>query len=564
MSKLNIFEHILAKKPKRSTFNLTHMNSLTCEMGKLIPIMCEEIVPGDTWKLKTDLFVRFAPLYAPVMHQIYATIHYFYVPWRILWDDYEDFITGGPLGNLRPQFPVIELADGRSGSDYYDTDGYFATGSLADYLNYPTSDSTTRGGGMHVSALPLRAYQMIYNDYYRDENLIEEVPFSLSSGVISYNSAEWQRLLTIRNRAWRKDYFTSALPWTQRGSQQQVPLTGVVGQTGNVPVTFSPINPSTGQFVPAGVVTGAGGGYSLESVPTTGISGNTASLGSSQEPGIADIGASTVNNAGNLYVKDVQVNLSDGSFNINDLRRANRIQQWLERQSRGGSRYIESEASHFGVVSDDLRLQRPEFLGGGVQAVQVSDVLQTSQTTSGEGGSPQASPAGIAFASGSKNGFKRTFKERGYIIGILSITPVPAYAEGLPIGYHKFDKFQFYWPEFATLGEQPIYNFELALRGDNIQDTFGYAPRYAEYKFIPDRVHGDFKTNMAFWNLARHFSEQPTLSGEFVTIDASRQHLNRIFNVEKAGASELDHLWVQIRQSITARRPMPYLPDPSL
>lgn len=564
MKKLSIFEHVIATKPKRSTFNLSHMNSLTMEMGKLVPIMCEEVVPGDTWKIKTDLFIRFAPLYAPVMHRINATIHWYYVPMRLVWEDYRDFITGGPLGNLKPAFPVIELADGRVGSDYYDSLGLMAPGSLADYLNYPTTESHTLAGGMHVNALPLRAYQLIYNEYYRDENLIEEIPISLESGTIAFGSDEWRRLLTIRRRAWRKDYFTSALPWTQRGGQQSVPIFGNGEVADSQHPTFvgtqGPDMPNPGQFQASYIrYPGASRQPMVEGDHMYGQGSDIYPVGTESGQGEGTLVA--VDNARNLDLSGVDVNLTGGKFLINDLRRANRIQQWLERQARVGSRYKESEEGHFGVISDDARIQRPEFLGGGVQPVQVSDVLQTSETTET---SPQASPAGIAFASGSKNGFKRSFKERGYIIGILSVCPVPAYSEGVPRAYRKFDKFDFYWPEFASLGEQPIYNFELALRGNDHLGTFGYAPRYAEYKHIPDRVHSQFKTSLKFWNLARHFTEQPTLSGEFVTINAQTQDLNRIFNVEAEGTEELDHLWVQVHNAVMARRPMPYLPDPSL
>lgn len=554
----NIFQHVLAKKPKRSTFNLSHDVKLTMEMGKLVPFLCEEVVPGDTWKNKTTCLVRFAPLQAPVMHRIWVTTHFFYVPFRLLWDDFEEFITGGPTGNSTPAFPVIELLDGQEGNEYHDVSGKFAPGTLADYLNYPTSDSNMSGGGLRASALPLRAYQLIFDEYYRDENLEAEVAPATTGGLIAKDSTEYNKLLTLRNRAWRKDYFTSALPWTQRGREQEVPIHGQA--------TFSNVSG-------LGVQYGSGDSFVVHADSTEEPIGHVIAQDSQYTFNIgAENYGSNVSagdplqvrtNGAYVNVNGVKLNLEGGTFNINELRRASRIQKWLERQARSGSRYIESLASHFGVISDDLRLQRPEFLGGGTNPVQISDVLQTSETTDS---SPQAQPAGVGFSLGGSNEFKRTFKERGLIIGILSVIPEPAYSQGLPRAYRKFDKFDFYWPEFARLGEQPIYNFELACcRGvaqhGGLDGTFGYAPRFAEYKYIPSRVHGDFKTDLDFWTLNRKFDEQPTLTKEFVTVDAERNDLNRIFAVEDY---EYNHLWVQLHNDIIARRPMPYLPDPTL
>lgn len=556
----NIFQHVLAKKPKRSTFNLSHDVKLTMEMGKLVPFLCEEVVPGDTWKNKTTCLVRFAPLQAPVMHRIWVTTHFFYVPFRLLWDDFEEFITGGPTGNSTPAFPVIELLDGQEGNPYHDVSGKFAPGSLADYLNYPTSDSNMSGGGLRASALPLRAYQLIFDEYYRDENLEAEVAPATTGGLIAKDSAEYNKLLTLRNRAWRKDYFTSALPWTQRGREQEVPIHGqgsiVSGQQTNyIPVQFDNRISLPAQLYSAGE----------NNEPLGGIRVGSNHYVESYETAAEDVYKPlAIEQPGQfINIEGKRVNLEGGTFNINELRRASRIQKWLERQARSGSRYIESLASHFGVISDDLRLQRPEFLGGGTNPVQISDVLQTSETTAS---SPQAQPAGVGFSLGGSNEFKRTFKERGLILGILSVVPEPAYSQGLPRAYRKFDKFDFYWPEFARLGEQPIYNFELACcRGvaqhGGLDGTFGYAPRFAEYKYIPSRVHGDFKTDLDFWTLNRKFDEQPTLTKEFVTVDAERNDLNRIFAVEDY---EYNHLWVQLHNDIVARRPMPYLPDPTL
>lgn len=545
----NIFKHVMVKKPKRSTFNLSHGNSLTCNFGKLVPFLCEEVVPGDTWKVDSNMLVRFAPMKFPVMHEMHVSTHYFYVPFRLVWDEFEDFITGGadglfgyhPGSNAIPEQPVYPRFLMSK------NDSLAGVGSLMDYLNYPTTDSLV-SDGWYVSALPLRAYQLIYNEFYRDENLIEDLNLDKSSGQIT-SSSELLKLKTLRNRAWSKDYFTSALPWTQRGPQQMVPVEGEGTMSG-------------------GSITSLHGAYPSQVYDTDGVLiGNVTMGNATSSPGVnllntTNAGASSgtllsIDDSRNLTLNGGKINLDGLGFTINDLRRSNAIQRWLERNARGGSRYIESLLAHFGVVSDDLRLQRPEFLGGATTPVQVSDILQTSETTST---SPQGQYAGMGFSYGSVNGFKRSFKERGLIIGIMSVMPRPAYAEGCPRAYRKFDKFDYYWPEFAQLGEQEIFNYELSCRHD-IGEVFGYAPRYAEYKYIPSRVHGEFKTTLNQWNLARHFSSQPKLSGEFVTCDAAANDLNRIFAVTDANE---DHLFVQIRNNIKARRPMPYLPDPSL
>lgn len=549
---MSIFSNVKSDKPKRSTFNLSHDVKLTCDFGKLVPFLCEEVVPSDTWQLQSNVLLRFSPLIAPVMHDINVYTHYFYVPFRLLWDEYEDFITGGKDGNAAPVFPRLGVLHktGVGETQWQDTKGLWKRGSLADYLNYPTSDSNDgSAGSFYASALPLRAYQMIYNEYYRDENLEEEIPFSKGSGIINITSSEYQELLTLRERAWAKDYFTSALPWLQRGPQQMVPVSSM-GRLDSTDIAYKNLDGSSGA---ASVVDP----YSKKRSDLK-VSGNLSLAGvpeGSQEGTVLGL-----DNSQNLKLADDGVTIEGTSFTINDLRRSNRIQRWLEASARGGNRYIESLLSFFGVRSDDLSLQRPQFLGGGKTPVQISDVLQTSETTAN---SPQGQYSGIGYSFGNNNGFRKSFKERGLIIGIMSIMPRPGYTEGCPRSYRKFDKYEFYWPQFAELGEQEIYNYELALRTADVDGTFGYAPRYAEYKYIPSRVHGDFKNmqGLGFWHLNRHYNQQPVLSKEFVHCRDAANDLNRIFAVED---NESNHIYAQISNNVTARRPMPYLPDPEL
>ena len=548
---MSIFDSIIVPKFKRSTFELQHDVKLTTDFGKLTPFMCEEVVPGDTWYNKSDVLVRFSPLIAPVMHHMYVTTHFFYVPLRLVWDDYETFESGGRDGKTEPIFPKLPMLGVKSSAGFVDTKKLWSPGSLADYLNYPTSDSNITGPGMMVSALPFRCYQLIYNDYYRDENLELDLDIDFSSGELDKDSPEYEKLLTLRYRAWAKDYLTSALPWPQKGDQQTVPLS-TQGTLVNTDVAFSPSGKTH-------VVSADGS-----------INGVLKQLGVSLENSVSvgeDLKDMLIDNSDQLKVKNGNVIINGTSFTINDLRRAYSTQRYLEAKARGGSgRLKEWLLSIFGVDNDDLRLQRPEFLGGSSNTVQVSDILQTSQTTAE---SPQGQYAGLGYSYGDSQGFKRTFKERGYIIGIMSVMPAPAYTEGLPRSYRKFHPTDFYLPQFANLGEQEIYDYEVSLRpfpansGHDKLTTFGYAPRYSEYKYIPSRVHGDFKNmnSYGFWTLNRYYEQAPLLSNEFIKVNPTANDLNRIFAVEDESSPKL---LVMVSNHTKARRLMPYNPNPSL
>lgn len=548
---MSIFDSIIVPKFKRSTFELQHDVKLTTDFGKLTPFLCEEVVPGDTWYNKSDVLVRFSPLIAPVMHHMYVTTHFFYVPLRLVWDDYETFESGGRDGKTEPIFPKLPMLGTKSSAGFVDTKSLWKPGSLADYLNYPTSDSNITGPGMMVSALPFRCYQLIYNDYYRDDNLELDLDIDFSSGELDKDSPEYEKLLTLRYRAWAKDYLTSALPWPQKGDQQTVPLS-THGTLSSTDVAFHPSG-KTHVVAADGSVNGV-----LQQLGVNLQGSNT--VGDKQTDMLID-------NSDQLKVKNGNVIINGTSFTINDLRRAYSTQRYLEAKARGGSgRLKEWLLSIFGVDNDDLRLQRPEFLGGSSNTVQVSDILQTSQTTAD---SPQGQYAGLGYSYGDSQGFKRTFKERGYIIGIMSVMPAPAYTEGLPRSYRKFHPTDFYLPQFANLGEQEIFDYEVSLRpfpansGHDKLTTFGYAPRYSEYKYIPSRVHGDFKNmrSYGFWTLNRYFEQAPLLSNEFIKVNPQANDLNRIFAVEDESSPKL---LVQVSNHTKARRLMPYNPNPSL
>ena len=549
----NIFNSIRMKRPKRNVFNLSYENKLTMNMGELVPIMCMPIVPGDKFRVNTEALVRLAPLVAPMMHRVNVYTHYFFVPNRLVWDKWEDFITKGIDGEDTPLLPRFSL-----NPDWPTQRArYITNGSLWDYLGLPSIKSvggTAVAGAdangvdapnqFTVSALPFRAYQLIYNEYYRDQNLTDPVDFTLDSGLVG-PSGGLDNLLQLRRRAWEKDYFTSALPWLQRGPEVTVPVGGSFGV-----VTLA--NRDNNQ-----IFVGPDGNPAQVDV---GMNLIHAADKNNVTPGTIQTGLSNGSNSGNAVWLDPKGTLvvdgENSGISIQDLRTSNALQRWFERNARGGSRYIEQILAHFGVRSSDARLQRPQFLGGGKMPIAVSEVLQTSST---DATSPQANMAGHGISAGVNNGFRHYFEEHGYVIGLMSIMPRTGYQQGVPRDFTKFDNMDFYFPEFAHLSEQEIKNQELFVSNDSTynEGTFGYTPRYAEYKYHESEAHGDFRGNMSFWHLNRIFTDKPNLNTTFVECNPS----NRIFATSQ---TQDDKFWVQIYQDVKALRLMPKYGTPML
>lgn len=472
---MKLFDTIQLNRPRTNAFDLSHERKMTMNMGDLVPCLVQEVIPGDKFRVSQEHLIRMHPMLAPLMHRVDVYTHYFFVPNRIIWNEFEDFITGGEDGRKKPVFPTISRSNGNT--DAFDT---MARGQLADYLGFPSAQMSVLGNGsfLPISALPFRAYQLIYNEYYRDQNLIQKIPVIKSSGNSELGSSTETAYPNFRlqKRAWEKDYFTSALPFAQRGDQLTIPLTG------DAPV----IGSTTKQPVRAGEQVGAN---ASDRSLTPLVSGETV---------VADMSDVT------------------GST-INELRQAFSIQKWLEKNARGGSRYIEQMLTHFGIRSSDSRLQRPEYLGGGKTPVIVSEVLQQSETAS----TPLGTMAGHGISLGRSNQFKRSFEEHGFVIGIMSVLPRTAYYQGLPKIFTKFDKFDYYWPDFAHLGEQEVKSQELyysPLSTDDADNkkTFGYQPRYTEYRFNNDTVHGDFTGTLDFWHMANKYGNRPQLNKQFV------------------------------------------------
>lgn len=518
---------------KRNVFDMSHERKFSCDMGNLVPIMCEEVVPGDTFKVKTELLLRISPLLAPVMHRVNVFTHYFFVPNRLIWDDWQTFITGGRDGTDSTTIPYV-----------YTTP---TAKSLADYFGLPI------GNLLAVSVLPFRAYALIYNEWFRDQNLQTELVVSKD------NAQDITTSMILMNRNWEKDYFTSCLPWPQRGPA----VTIGVGTTAPVAITGSASVSQTQRYNPVGVLYPGGpeGDFKVTDWdnPTGTSSGPIHATGGITNPDPyhgkpidANEAARTL--SGPISATGTADLTSAGAVTINALRQAFQIQKWMERNARAGVRYVESILSHFGVRSSDARLQRPEFLGGGRSPVVISEVLQTS---SSDVTSPQGNMAGHGYSALQSNQFTKSFEEHGFIIGLISILPRTAYQQGVSRMWSRGTRYDYYWPEFAHLGEQAVLQKEIHATGLVSHDdgVFGYQGRYDEYRRRESTVHGDFKTSLDFWHMGRIFATDPILNGQFVTADPTKR-INAV--------PTENNCWVQLVNNVEAIRPIPKVGEPGL
>ncbi len=536
---MSVFSSVQGNRVGRSVFNLSHNKRFTCDMGELIPVTLLECVPGDTMKIGCEAVTRFQPLVAPILDSVDLTVHYFFVPFRLLFDgdkDWETFITGGKDGNdTSISLPKFKFAYA-NGSAASNPNNPFSKGvisgkySLWDYFGLPIpsakqSDLEKIVDTDGVIGFPQRAYNLIWNEYYRDENLCDEI--SLDNSTVMY-------------RAWKKDYFTSSLPWQQRGISPALPISGVV------PVSFASSLSLSSPIIAAGgkssAITVIGGeSPKLRLVDGT-VAGNVSSL------------SGTHNLTGT-------VNLANATtFDVAVLREAFQIQRWMEMNARGGVRYTEFLKAHFGIAPRDEVLQRPEYLGGTKSGVVISEVLQTSQTTSGESGSPQGNLSGHGLGAMSDFICSYTAKEFGYIVGIASYMPKPSYQQGVNRSFTRKTKYDFYFPEFAHLSEQAVKKGEIYATGaasDN--DIFGYQSCYSELRYMPSFNCADMRDTFSYWHLGRIFSSAPSLNAGFLTTNPAYSGGIRkdIFAVQNEPG-----LIVNFGNVIKAVRPLPVYGTP--
>lgn len=503
--KNTIFSSVLPARNKRSNFDLSHERKLSCNMGELVPILVQEVLPGDKFQIDTQTLIRFAPLVSPVMHRINAYVHFFYVPNRIIWPDWDKFIVGDPTV---PEVPVYDIP-----ANNYN----FTSTKLADHMGLPLGNFFQNPVTEHqyINTLPFRAYWKIYNDYYRDENMNSEVDITNDDGLVESSLAV---------RSWAKDYYTSALPWAQKGD----PVTVGIDLERNSPTKAT---------------AGAAGISHHAHVQLHGLGGSDYSLEEVNENPVT--------------LREIE----SAEFSVESLRLAERLQRFLERNARAGTRYVEHLLAHWGVLSSDARLQRPEYIGGGVSPVIVSEVLSTAMTLDPAAPTPElvnpvGQMAGKATNIGRSNQAYKFVEDAGWIIGILSIVPEPAYmGQGIPRMLSRTTQLDYYFPEFATLGEQEILRKELfyAVPGVGIdnEDTFGYQQRWAEYKYANSSCHGEFRENaLEFWHLSRKFDVQPALGADFIKCSPGY----RIFAVTDSKTT----LYCQVYNRVMASRQMPY------
>lgn len=508
---------------KRSKFSLSHYVLKTCKMGYVLPVGLVEVLPGDSFRHATSVFMRLAPMLAPVMHPVTVRIHHWFIPTRLLWDDFEDFITGGPTNTDVSEFPTVTAPSGG-----------FAVGSLADHLGLPPKID-----GIEVSALPFRAYNLVYNEWYRDQDLETEKALSLESGPDTTTATNLLRC------DWERDYFTTARPWPQKGPDVSVPVTGSI--EGQIPVVprEARISPT---FLMDGYSLGEKGQIIVRNSNSAGDKTLSVNVTGSENPNW-QVHHLKWNDPG--LVAQGGTSVTTGVVNVNSLREAFALQRFAEHRAMYGSRYVEY-LRYLGIKASDARLQRPEYLGGGKQTIQFSEVLQTA-----EGTDPVGTLRGHGIAAMRSNRYRRFFEEHGFVLSIMLVRPKAIYMQGIPRSWLRRVREDFFQTELQHIGQQEVYTKELygaAPDGENGDlKVFGYQNRYDEYRGHESYVCGEFRDILDYWHLARSFGNEPVLNADFISATPSE----RIF-----AAQQNDQLYCMINHSLQARRLMSKFGNP--
>lgn len=508
----SVMKHQFSQAPQaripRSSFNRTHGYKTTFDAGYLVPIFTDEVLPGDTFNLKASLLARLATPIVPFMDNMFLETFFFFVPNRLLWDNWQAFNGEQKNPGDTTDYLVPTVTAPISGWEY---------GSLSDYFGIPT-----RVPSLETISLYHRAYNLIWNEWFRSQDLQDSVPVNTGDGPDDPDD------YTLLRRTKRHDYFTSCLPWPQKGPGVELPL----GSTAPVSIdNFGNLTVSG----PSGATLGTWAStYSATSNDPSTITQSGFSVGFSSPLG--ELAADHVAGTGEPFIRPYlpaglfsstvtgtatgTVSLADATAaSINSLRQAFQIQKLLERDARGGTRYTEILRSHFGVISPDSRLQRPEYLGGSSTPIYINQVAQTS---SSDGSTPQGNLAAYGITTDHFHGFTKSFVEHGVIIGLVNVRADLTYQQGLDRRFSRQTRYDYYWPAFAHLGEQAVLNKEIFATGYPVDDdaVFGYNERWAEYRYAPSRITGKLRStdpqSLDIWHLSQKFASPPALNAEFI------------------------------------------------
>ena len=499
----------------RSQFNLTHNAKRTFDVGYLVPFMVQEVLPGDTYTMSLDGFIRIlSPLDAPIMDDIEFETFSFFVPNRLVWSNWQYFM--GEHDDAGAQDTTYTTPKIATGGTVDQIDSGYSNGRLMAFMGLPHGLQT---GSIDVQVLPFRAYNLIYNEWFRDQNIIDEI------AVLKDNGPDGAGNYAVKKSAKKHDYFTSCLPYLQKGDASTVAISGIAdveydGLTGGNPAVYATTY-STYHELDADAAL-------VDLSVTTGVASDK-----------------------------LHVDLSAGTVDINLLREAVAIQRLLERDARGGTRYVEIIKSHFGVTSPDYRLQRPEYLGGGRGFINISPVANTSDTTNADQGELRGIGTGVIRG----HGWAKSFTEHGHIISIIRARGAVTYFQGLDRMWSRDDRYDFYWPALAHLGEQAVLKKELYIQNSSADDeTFGYQERWQEYRTKRSTIGGYFDPNVAgnlqFWHLAEDFGSMPGLNQTFIEDNTPMDRVTT--------ADTTDHFVMDLRINLKRAAPIPLHSIPSL